>query len=297
MSVLQNILRRIPRIPWRMYREMRDWTAPVIPSIWLWWNNRNRQQMITAPGGPVVSMTSYGRRIKTAYLAIESIARGDLKPSRMILWLDDHFAFNNPPMTLQRLMRRGLEVKLCDNFGPHKKYYPYVESEETFDVPLVTADDDILYPTYWLKRLFDAFQAEAGIIHCHRAHVHTVTEEGVARYHEGGECRSAEPSFLNLALGFSGVLFPPAFLSILKNAGKDFQRCCLMADDVWLHAQALRAGYKVKQVRREPIYVPPIPGTQGVALWKRNLHGGNDRQMEATYTAEDVRIMLACSKS
>lgn len=237
-------------------------------------------------------MTSYGRRIKTAYLAIESIARGDIRPSRMILWLDDKAALDNLPSTIRRLVRRGLEVKLCENYGPHNKYYPYLQSIRRFDIPLVTADDDIIYPTYWLKRLFDALQAEPGIIHCHRAHVHRVTEEGIAKYHEGGECRSAEPSFLNLALGFSGVIFPPAFLSVLKRAGKDFRSCCLTADDVWLHAQALRAGYKVKQVRPKPIYVPPILGTQKIALWKNNLYGGNDQQMQATYGPNDIRIML-----
>jgi hypothetical protein len=247
---------------------------------------------VAVPGGPVVSLTSYGKRIRTAYLAIESIARGDLRPSRLILWLDDRSAFNNPPATIRRLMQRGLEVRLCDNYGPHSKYYPYLQSLETFECPLVTADDDILYPAYWLKRLFNAFQAEPGVIHCHNAHVHTVTDKGIALYAEGSPCWSTEASFRNLALGFSGVIYPPLFLDILKKADKGFERCCLTADDVWLHVQALRAGYKVRQVGSKPVYFPPIPGTQTEAVSKKNLRGGNDRQMQAIYSGKDIWTML-----
>src|ERR1700691_1503154 len=155
MAVLQKSLRNTQGIPWKLYRAMRDYVAPIIPATRQWRRHHNEARPVTAPGGPVVSMTSYGRRIRTAYLAIESIAWGDVRPSRLILWLDDHTAFNNPPATIRCLMKRGLEVKLCEDYGPHKKYYPYLQSLETFESPLVTADDDILYPTYWLKHLFN----------------------------------------------------------------------------------------------------------------------------------------------
>jgi hypothetical protein len=120
---------------------------------WLSLINRFARTPICQPGGPVVSLTTHGGRILTVHLTIESIGRAKLRPSRMILWLDDVAKFRSLPATLGRLQKRGLEVKLSKNYGPHTKYYPYVESEETITQPLVTADDDILYPSYWLKKL------------------------------------------------------------------------------------------------------------------------------------------------
>lgn len=137
---------RIVHFPRRIIREFLSLVqlAPL-PFI-----NRFGRSQITQADGPVVSLTTYGRRARTAYLAIESIARGDVRPSRLILWIDEESLLNSPPKTILRLQKRGLEVKGCKNYRPHKKYYPFVESQESFNLPLVTADDDILYPRYWL---------------------------------------------------------------------------------------------------------------------------------------------------
>ena len=121
----------------------------------LWLRNWITNSTVVSPAGPVVSMTSYGNRIRTVYLTIESIGQGDVLPSRLILWLDDRSQFDHLLPSLIRLKHRGLEVKFCPNYGPHKKYYPYVESHGSFNVPLVTADDDVLYPKDWLKCLLD----------------------------------------------------------------------------------------------------------------------------------------------
>ena len=115
--------------------------------------NRHGTFRITAPGGPVVSLTSFGKRIDSVYLAIESIARGSTLPSELILWLDDETRYNSLPSTLERLARRGLTIKLSKNYGPHTKYYPYISSQHEFSLPLVTADDDIIYPRDWLHNL------------------------------------------------------------------------------------------------------------------------------------------------
>ena len=41
---------------------------------------------IVSPGGPVVSLTTHGDRVRSVYLVIESIGRGQTLPSRIILW-------------------------------------------------------------------------------------------------------------------------------------------------------------------------------------------------------------------
>jgi hypothetical protein len=243
------------------------------------------------PGGPVVSLTSYGKRIDTVYLAIESIASGSLLPSEMILWLDDEARYRSLPNSLERLKQRGLTVRLCKDYGPHKKYYPYVASQKEFVLPLVTADDDVLYPSDWLRALAQAFQRDFSLVSGYRARVISLQGEHIAPYLQWTLCSSTRPSWRHLLNGVSGVIYPPGLLAALKSAGSEFEQCCPKADDVWLHATALRAGFRVRQIGRRPVHFPMIPGTQEIALYFDNAATGNDLQIAKTYTQIDVERM------
>jgi glycosyltransferase involved in cell wall biosynthesis len=235
-------------------------------------------------------MTTYGRRLRTVYIALESIARGKVLPSRIVLWIDDRKLFDNLPASIERLVQRGLEVKLCDNFGPHTKYYPYVASQETFKDALVIADDDQIYPRWWLARLVEAYRESPHVINCHWAVVMGVGM-GIAKYQTWKRNGYNKPTFAQMALGTSGVIYPPKLLAVFKAQGNVFRDCCPKADDVWLHVQGLRAGYKTRQIRNSRLYSLQIIGSQRFALARENDSGGNDRQIAATYTAEDIRKM------
>jgi hypothetical protein len=258
-------------------------------------SNRFSSRSILSKDGVVVSIATYGKRLPTAYLTLESIARGSMRPCRLLLWLDNPVEFENLPIQLKRLQARGLEVKLSDrNYGPHKKYYPYVVSRATENLPgktgpLVTADDDILYPRKWLQGLVSAYKQETEMIQCYRARVVQVGETGLLPYSAWELCRSSAPSFSTFAIGVSGVIYPPRFQDLLYAAGRAFEQSCPGADDLWLHVNALRNGFRVRQLSENPIHFPLIPGTQEDGLQQQNLHNsGNDAQIKNTYTATDV---------
>ena len=250
--------------------------------------------LVVRPGGPVVSLTSYGDRVDSVHLTIESIAQGRLLPSRLILWLDHEPTFQNPPESLLRLKRRGLEVALAKNYGPHTKYYPYVESVQEFGAPMVTADDDMLYPDFWLEGLAAAYAERSDLINCYRARVIELKGQGLAPYEDWQMCHSTAITIRHLATGVSGVIYPPKFLAILKQAGTGFADCCPKADDIWLHVQALRAGYKVRQFVKHFLDFPMLPNTQHMALQITNRgaqDAGNDRQAALTYRPEDIEAL------
>ena len=260
----------------------------------LTWSNLTSSASVLGADGPIVCLTSYGERLQTAFLTIESIARGTLLPSRLILWLDQKDVFLNQPKELLHLQRRGLEVRLTNNYGPHTKYYPYVESTEAFHLPLVTADDDILYPKYWLQQLAEAYDERPDLINCYRARVIALDNEKLANYEKWRMCNSTEATIRHFATGVSGVIYPPGFLSFLKHTGTRFEDCCPKADDIWLHVQALRAGYKVRQFVKKFRHFPMIPDTQHLALQISNWgeqDSGNDRQAAMTYTAQDLEML------
>jgi hypothetical protein len=210
-------------------------------------------------------------------------------PSRIILWIDDEAVFNNLPPGLVRLARRGLEVRLCNNYGPHKKYYPYLESLQKPDRPLVTADDDIFYPRRWLEGLVKAFQQSPNLVNCYRARLMELNEGGFAKYEDWKLAHSTKSRFRHCAVGVAGTIYPPPLQQRIKQEGTAFLECCPRADDLWLHVQALRAGYKVRQISEKRFQLLDIPGTQTTALFRRNLlQGDNDAQVELTYRASDI---------
>lgn len=261
--------------------------------------NRLSRKPVTSPQSSViVSVTSYGNRLRTVHLTLESIANGTVLPSRLILWVDTEEAFTNPSPQLRRLIERGLEFRLSRNYGPHTKYYPYLLATESFACPLVTADDDQLYPKWWLEGLLRSYRHDPASISCYRAHRVEMANDAMAPYRSWKPCCSVTPSYLHFATGVSGVLYPPSFLAHLKGAGSEFLALCLKEDDVWLHAQALRAGMPIRQVYNRPLRFPAIPGSQSSGLFHANvLLAQNDRQIGLTYHSSDLAVLRDCAAS
>jgi hypothetical protein len=193
---------------------------------------------------------------------------------------------------LRRLEDRGIEVCLTRDYGPHTKYYPYLESMERFDTPLVLADDDVLYPRTWLRGLATSLKANSKVVSCYRAHVVRLVHREVSPYVTWRPCRSTAPSPLHFATGVSGCIYPPALLSKIKAAGSGFMETCPRADDIWLHVNALRAGFRVKQIGTRPLVFPFVPGTQTNGLSVSNVKLlQNDQQISKTYRAADIDLL------
>jgi hypothetical protein len=255
--------------------------------------NKESHDTLLDPRGPVVSLTTFGKRLGLAFHAIESIGLGARKPSRLVLWINED-AYADRPETLRRLEARGLEARPTRDLGPHKKYYPYLESESAFALPLVTADDDVVYPPDWLEGLIAACEARPALIHCYRARRLGFTGHRLLPYTMWELCDTTTPSHLHFAIGVSGVAYPPAFLYHLKRQGAGFMDDCLFNDDIWLKANALRADVKVAQVRPRPGIFQTVEGSQVERLSTYNVEGGgNQRQLIATLTADDLALLAA----
>jgi len=262
------------------------------------WRNLVSRRRVTAPGdGPVVSLTTFGSRTARVFLAIESIGRGSTLPSRIVLWLDEPAQLARPPRTLRRLRRRGLEIRPTPDHGPHKKYFPYVLSEARHVRPLVTADDDTIYPREWLARLVEAHRATPDHVVCFRARRVSFEADGsLAPYASWPLVVDARSSPLTLPTGVSGVLYPPGMLDALRDAGTAFEACAPRTDDIWLHATALRTGTPVRQVADRPGLFPLIPGSQRESLVASNVHrSGNDHALRATYSAAELELLRAAA--
>jgi len=261
---------------------------------WLKLRNRlSRAQVATGRPGAIVSLTTYDKRVGAVYLSIESIARGKVLPSRLILWLDDPTLVSNLPLPLLRLQKRGLEIRQCRNYGPHKKYYPHVESEPVLTAPLVTADDDVIYPSSWLHGLIAANKQFPICVNCYRARQIVLSDGKLAPYREWPLCESTAPRFRMMATGVSGVIYPVALLQVLKRAGTGFETICPRNDDLWLHLWTIRSNVKIRQIQPQAILFPLIPGSQIISLYAENCShdDGNDRQIAVVYERRDLELL------
>ena len=241
--------------------------------------NRRSSTPIIGTGDANVSLTSYGKRIHTVWKTIETIGAGTVKPGRIILWLDDIAALADPPAELRRLCRRGLEIRHCRDYGPHKKYYPYVceilpeEPERT----LVTADDDVYYPPNWLDELLAAHRPDE--VTAYRARVCSA-----GPYRSWVTCTTTEPSEAVFATGVSGVAYPPRLLGALRARGDEFADVCPFADDFWLHYAAVANGVPIRQVRADSVLWWAMPIAAGRGLWD-GKGAANDAIAEQTRRA------------
>ncbi len=246
---------------------------------------------LVADGGPAVSLTTFGPRMETAFYAIEAMAAGDLRPGRVVLWLSESDA-ESVPSSLRRLEKRGLEIRTAPDTKAYKKYLPYVLGEDVSQ-PLVTADDDALYDQRWLADLVDANRKNPAVAHCHRAKRMAVFEGRLLPYEEWGMCSDTVPSHLNFVTGVSGAIYPPALLERLRDTGYEFLELAPHNDDVWINANALRAGVEVAQLAPQDRNYKSTPESQSEGLASMNVIGGwNQIQLRRVYGPADVAVLV-----
>lgn len=238
----------------------------------------------------VVSLTTHGDRLNTVHITIASILKGNILPAKIILWLDDDKLFNLIPKELSELCSKGLEIKKTNNYGPHTKYYPYIAMGD-FDHLLVTADDDIIYPVFWLENLIKENVKYPNSICCYRAHFILFDDENTfSKYTKWHQCiNNRKASYRYFATGVSGVIYPKAFQKNLADAGDSFLNICRNQDDVWLHFMAVKNNYLIKQVGLIPFHFPLIPNTQYLGLCNINVtNEKNDEWIKATYSLDVI---------
>lgn len=240
----------------------------------------------------VVSIASYGPRLRIVHRTVHSIGRGSILPSRLMLWIDE--GDEVPPRRAKRLEKRGLEVRYSKKeLGPHKKYFPFTQEYPEFSGLLITADDDVLYPKKWIAG-FIAKQRQSGgnSIVAYRSYSIPRFDFHPPPYHTW-QLRVEPDSRRAFFTGVSGVAYPARFLDEVRAAGSAFMSTCPRADDVWLNAIAIRGAFAVHQTAGTSRQFLSSLGSQSEALWKRNVgQNENDSQIRAVFT-DDILDRLS----
>ena len=117
----------------------------------------------------IVSITSYEERFSDLVISLYSLLNQKIKPDRIILWLSDEFeGVNDLPYEITRFIKNGLEIRFVKDIKSYTKaIYAFKEFP---DAIIVTADDDVYYPSRWLEKLYHSYIAHPEDIQVHRAH-------------------------------------------------------------------------------------------------------------------------------
>ena len=246
----------------------------------------------------IVSVTSYPARIHEAVLAIRTIYRQIKLPDKVILWLGEEKFPNKfedlPEELLQLVSEKHLEIRWCEDIGPHTKYF--YAFREYPDALVVTIDDDILYPPDRIENLYLCYLLFPQAVSAGRADFVPVSEQEemppVTTWPEEVDAWVLQPSMQLYAMGVNCVLYPTVLFSQVSELldKETIRRVCPYADDLWLKAMQAAAGVPV--VVSEPDQPLPISTvkSQDTALWHYNcVNGGNNVQWKQIEQEIDAR--------
>ena len=251
------------------------------------------------PETVTVSLTTYGPRIQTVYLTIESLMQQSLKPDRIVLCLaKSEFSESSLPFTLKNQRERGLEILFCDeNLRSYKKFY-YTLQKYPDDL-ILTVDDDFIYPIDTVDSLYRAYLEEPEVIHCNRAHQMQLNKSGSLLPYRKWKFDKVpdEATLSTFPTGVGGVLYSPGSLDDTVMDKKTFLKLAPTADDVWLKAMSLKKSVKCRKTQSHYAFTQKavaIPGAQVVSLKRNNKNSrtGNDFAISNVFDRYDLYPIL-----
>lgn len=235
----------------------------------------------------VVSLTTYGKRLSTVYLAIESIMQQSLKANRIVLWLSEDLEGIPLPGTLVLQQKRGLEVRYCKDLRSYKKLIPSLKAFP--DAVIITVDDDVIYDIDLIDTLYRSYIEDPNSISYCRGHKIKLDAAGNIMPYKQWYWYQAEPqsSKFNFPTGVGGVLYPPYIFNEEVFNEAVFFSICQSADDVWFKAMGLYNGKLTKKAftknEKGEEYLE-LEDLQDMALMNiNNGQGLNDIQIKAVF--------------
>lgn len=192
--------------------------------------------------GLVISLTSYGERLKTVDNVIASLKRQTKQADKIILWLDENETdLESLPESLKALCDHQFEIGFCPNYKSYKKLIPTLLKYPNSNI--ITFDDDILIPENTVAEFLQAHLEFPNAVIAARGRMMLKNEEGeLAPYSQWRLLTNKHPINAKdciLPIGYGGVLYPQGSLhqSVVKH--DQFMTCADNADDIWFKAMSL----------------------------------------------------------
>lgn len=245
----------------------------------------------------IVSLTSYGRRVSDSvvYYTLVSLLRQKLQPSRIILWLaQDEWSDETLPKKLLKMKKKGIEICYCKDYRSYKKLIPTLAIYPNKNI--VTVDDDIIYNSSMILKMWEAHKKYPNVIICMSA-LKPILKDGIPQYYQCWQHYENNASGFNniFPVGCGGIFYPEAALHKDVLSEDLFMSLCPMADDIWFWFCGLLNGIKKVYIRKshsdysfDCIYQYFHKGS---ALTHSNRFGNeNDKQFYNLFTYYNIKL-------
>lgn len=216
----------------------------------------------------IVSLTTIESRLNKVHITLRSVMNQTVKPEKIILWITEADR-NKIPETLQKLTGDLLEIHYTPRTSSHKKLLPSLELFP--NKVIVTCDDDLIYESQWLEKLYSTHVKYPKDIICNKARQIALDENGATMDYKFWKYTNQNNPVKNLAIGEGGILYPPGSLN---SQITDYDLALKLApknDDLWFKAMALLNNTTVRLSENPSTVFIPIPGTQKISLKKINV--------------------------
>lgn len=225
----------------------------------------------------IVSITSFPQRYSLCAKTIFNLLKNQTyKNFHLVLTLykDDYKQLNDE---LKVFVENDLiEVIIADkNYCPHLKYF--YTMKKYWDKPIITLDDDRKYSNNIIEVLVNKFESlNYKSIVCNVAPKMSKTGEKLndAKIWCVGETRLRpnETSFVAMAEGFGGILYPPNAFDFSTINEKEIENC-LYHDDLYLKVLAIRNALIVTQADSQwnvNVFGNDLVGATETSLYNHN---------------------------
>lgn len=255
-----------------------NWIANSILPVFL---KKSKADLDDANCIPViVSITSFPARIGRVWMTVESVLCQSCKPEAVILWLSrEQFPneLNDLPSILVEQQKRGLTIRFVDeDIRSYKKFY--YAFQEFKDKLVMTLDDDLLLPSYFLKSIYDCkLQHPDNVIASFGFRFYW--DEKIGYIHPDGSRICHNDSGLNLFFGSGGgTLFDTKVAAKMDTIDR-IRELCPTADDIYLNALIRIGGMGITFHVNNPLLAVKNKGN--IALVSHNGDIGDPESVNA----------------
>lgn len=209
----------------------------------------------------VLSLTTIPGRVKYLEAFLRSVERQSMKPLRIELNLPTEYKKRPIGAAERSAIPSDFDVYECDDVGPATKVLPTLRRYEGTGQKIVYCDDDRRFQKNWLKRLYEQSMRMPDCAIADECHTIKAIEYRFKHQKKSLSYRLKRVLSLgaynprgknlgpccNIAMGCGGVLVTPAFFSHHVFEVPDI---IWSVDDVWLSANILATGTKIKWTGR-----------------------------------------------
>lgn len=258
----------------------------------------------------VISLTTISSRVARLAPVIESLLLQQKAQTRYYIkiyistepyMLDEGISdIPHDLYTLAEQHRDKVEICYTRNIGPYRKFIPILESyrnnEIYFDY-LVTADDDTIYPSDWLRGLVLGIQQHDCVV-AYRGRQLMFKNFRIAPYLTWRYSidELLFPDIRTVGIGKDGIIYRPCFFHPAVMNIEKALALCGHTDDLWLKIHTALLGVPSVLLQQDlAAEFPDFSKDDTTTLYHRfNEMGGNDSAMSALekYTLQEFGVSL-----